>query len=41
VLQYFLDPPPEGLLSNAFDVFCGLAGGWLAALLVLRTTKQM
>jgi hypothetical protein len=32
ILQYFMDPPYEGLLSNAFDVFCGLAGGWIAAL---------
>lgn len=31
VLQYFVDPPYEGLLSNAFDVFCGLVGGAIAA----------
>lgn len=35
VLQFFLDPPPEGLLSNAIDVACGFFGGaiaaWLAA----------
>ncbi len=29
-------PPPEGLLSNAIDVACGFAGGWLGTLLVGR-----
>ena len=33
IMQFFMDPPPEGLLSNAFDVFCGLVGGWIAALI--------
>lgn len=36
VLQYFLDPPPEGLLSNAFDVACGFAGGAIAAWIAAR-----
>ena len=36
IAQYFLDPPPEGLLSNAFDVFCGLIGGIAAALIARR-----
>jgi hypothetical protein len=31
VLQFFLDPPPEGLAWNAIDVACGFIGGWLAA----------
>ena len=29
-------PPPEGLESNAIDVACGFAGGWLGALFVRR-----
>lgn len=31
-----LTPPPEGLFSNALDVACGFAGGWLGALFVRR-----
>ena len=31
VLQYFLDPPPEGLLSNVIDIACGFIGGAIAA----------
>ncbi len=43
VLQYFLDPPPEGLLSNAFDIACGFAGGALAVLFcrVLNRRRPM
>lgn len=40
VLQYFLDPPPEGLLSNAIDIVCGLAGGVLAAWIALRFQRR-
>ena len=40
VLQYFLDPPPEGLLSNAFDIACGLAGGALAVLVCRALHKS-
>jgi hypothetical protein len=36
VLQYFLDPPPEGLLWNAVDVACGFLGGAAAALIATR-----
>lgn len=39
VLQYFLDPPPEGLLSNAVDVACGYIGGAIAAWLAARIWK--
>jgi len=31
ILQYFLDPPPEGLPSNALDIACGFLGGAIAA----------
>jgi hypothetical protein len=40
VLQYFVDPPYEGLLSNAFDVFCGLAGGAIAAFAADRLRRR-
>jgi len=36
VLQYYLDPPPEGLLSNAFDVACGFVGGAIAVWIARR-----
>lgn len=36
VLQFFLDPPPEGLLSNVIDVACGFFGGAIAAWLASR-----
>jgi hypothetical protein len=39
VLQYFLDPPPEGLLSNVFDVACGFFGGAIAAWAASRFFK--
>ena len=39
VLQYFVDPPPEGLLSNAIDVLCGVLGGVLAAAIVARVHR--
>src|SRR5579864_8510160 len=32
VLQFYLDPPPEGLLSNAIDVACGFFGGYAGGL---------
>jgi hypothetical protein len=32
ILQYYLDPPPEGIPSNVLDVACGFVGGYLAAL---------
>ena len=40
VLQYFLDPPPEGLLSNAIDVACGFLGGAIAAWIARRFIKR-
>ena len=39
VLQFFLDPPPEGLLSNVIDVACGFVGGAIAAWLAARFFK--
>jgi len=39
VLQLFLDPPPEGLLSNVIDVGCGFFGGAIAAWLASRFFK--
>lgn len=39
VLQYFLDPPPEGLLSNVIDIACGFLGGAIAAWLSARAFK--
>jgi len=39
VLQFFLDPPPEGLLSNVIDVACGFFGGAIAAWLASRFSK--
>ena len=46
VLQYYIDPPPEGLLSNAIDIACGFLGGAIAAwacarLFKARTTSQL
>jgi hypothetical protein len=40
VLQYFLDPPPEGLLSNVIDIACGFLGGAIAAWLASRFFKR-
>lgn len=40
VLQYFLDPPPEGLLSNGIDIACGLLGGAIAAWLAARIWRE-
>jgi len=40
VLQYFLDPPPEGLLWNTVDVACGFLGGVIAALAASRFNKS-
>jgi hypothetical protein len=39
VLQYFLDPPPEGLPSNAIDIACGYIGGAIAAWAASRVFK--
>ena len=39
VLQFFLDPPPEGLLSNVIDAACGFFGGAIAAWLASRIFK--
>jgi hypothetical protein len=36
VLQYFVDPPPEGLLWNAVDVACGFLGGVIASFIASR-----
>jgi hypothetical protein len=36
LLQFFLDPPPEGLLSNVIDVACGFFGGAIAAWVARR-----
>ena len=40
VLQYYLDPPPEGLPSNAFDIACGFVGGMLA-IVVCRALARL
>lgn len=40
ILQYFLDPPPEGLLSNAIDIACGFFGGAIAAWAASRFFKS-
>ena len=34
VMQYFLDPPWEGIWWSLFDVFCGFVGGYLAVYVV-------
>ena len=39
VLQYVLDPPPEGVLSNVIDIACGFLGGAIAAWLAARAFK--
>lgn len=39
ILQYFLDPPPEGLLSNGIDIACGFLGGAIAAWAAARFFK--
>lgn len=39
VLQFFLDPPPEGLLSNVVDIACGFFGGAIAAWAAARFFK--
>jgi len=40
VLQFALDPPWEGIVSNLLDVGYGLAGGAFAAWVASKTTRR-